>query len=91
MSNNIIDICNVNIRSLSDVKVDAIKAELMLDFDVICLTESNLPHAQVTDLKLLGFHELLRKDRAGRLWRGVAAYIVEHLGVLHMQASLGIM
>ena len=53
MSNNIIDICNVNTGSLSDVKVDTIKAELMLDLDVICLTKSNLTHAQVTDLKLL--------------------------------------
>ena len=67
MSTNIIDICNVNIRSLSDINVDAIKAELMLDFDVICLTESNLPYAQVTNLKLLGFQELLRKDKAGRV------------------------
>ena len=67
MTNNIIDICNVNIRKLSDIKVDVIKAELMLDIDVICLTGSNLPHAQVTDLKLLGFHEVLRKDLAGRL------------------------
>ena len=36
MSNNIIDIDiirNVNIRS--DIKVDAIKVELMFDFDVI--------------------------------------------------------
>ena len=56
--------------------------KLILDFDVICLTKSNIPHAQVTDLKLLGFHELLRKDRAGRLGDGVAAYVVQHLGVL---------
>ena len=52
--NNIIDICNANIQSLCDGKIDAIKAELMLNFD-ICLTETNLPHARVTDFDQQSF------------------------------------
>ena len=81
---NIIDICNVNIQSLSDGKIDAIKAELMLNFDIICLTETNLPHARVTDFDLSGFHDILHKDRVGRPGGGVALYTAEHLGINHL-------
>ena len=45
----------VNIWHLSDGNIDAIKAELMLNFESIRLTETNLPHARVTDFDLCGF------------------------------------
>ena len=81
---NRIDICNVNILSLSDGKIDAIKAELILNFDIICLTETTFPHSRVTDFDLCGFYEILHNDRVGRLGGGVALYTAEHLGSNHL-------
>lgn len=81
MTNNLLDICHVNVRSLSDDKINAIEAELMLEYDVICLTETNLPHARVNDLKLNGFHTIMTKNRQGKTGGGVALYAVEHLSV----------
>ncbi len=40
MSDNILDICQVNIRSLNNDKINAISAELALDYDIICITET---------------------------------------------------
>ena len=80
---NIIDICHVNIRSLNSEKVDAIKAELASEFEIICLTETNLPHAKATDLSINGFHNILRKDRVGKTGGGVGVYVTEHLSAVH--------
>ena len=79
MSENYLDLCNINVRSLSDQKLNGIKAELLLDFDLFCITETNLPHARVTDLDLPGFHPIIRKDRQDRTWGGVALYAAEHI------------
>ena len=83
---NIIHIYNVNIRSLSDGKIDTIKAELMLNIDMISLTETNLPHARLTDFDLSGFYAILREDRVGKLDGVVALYAAEHLGINHLYA-----
>ena len=72
---NIIDICHVNIRSLRDGKIDTIKAELMLKFD-ICLTETNLPYAIVTVFDQRGFHDILYKDKVAE-----TLYDAEHLDI----------
>ena len=71
MASNILDICHINIRSLNDDKVDAIKAEMLLEYDVICRSETNLPTARVEDLSLNGFHPIIRKDRVGKTGGGV--------------------
>ena len=55
MSVNEIDLIHVNIRSLNDDKMDAIRAELLLENDIICLTETNLPTANVSDLNCADF------------------------------------
>ena len=82
MTENKLRICQVNIRSLYDEKMYAIKAELSQEFDIICVTETNLPHARVTDLTLPGFHPILRKDRAtGEMWGGVAVYAAEYISI----------
>ena len=52
MATNVLDLCHINIRSLNDDKIDAIKAEMITEYDIICLTETNLPTARVTDLNL---------------------------------------
>ena len=51
----------------------------MLNFDIICLTETNRPHARVTDFDLSGFHDILHKDRMGGPGGGVALYAAEHI------------
>ena len=79
MADNLLDIWQVNVRSLSDNKINAIKAELLLDFDIICLTETFMPNSNVTDLTLNGFHPILHKDRANQIVGGVALYAAEHL------------
>ena len=38
MASSLLDICHTNIRSLSEEKLDAIKAEIVPEFDVIMLT-----------------------------------------------------
>jgi len=79
MAVNMLDICHVNVRSLNTDRVDAIRAELAPDFDIICLTETNLPHANVDDLSITGFHDIIRKDRDGRVGGGVGVYVTQHL------------
>ena len=43
------------------------------------LTETNLAHAQVDELTLSGFHEIIRNDRNGRPGEGFPMYVAEHL------------
>ena len=81
MANSLLDICQVNVRSLNEDKVNAIKAEFLLDYDIICLTETNLPYARATDLTLQGFHPIQRKDRLHTTGGGVGLYAAEHLGI----------
>ena len=81
MDTNELDLCHINIRSLNDDKIDAIKAEIVNEYDIICLTETNLPTARVTNLNLNGFHSLIRKDRTGKTGGGVGIYVASHLGV----------
>ena len=82
MAVNTLDICHVNIRSLNNDKLDAIRAELSQNFEIICLTETNLPHASVEDLALPGYHDILRKDRVGRPGGGVAVYAAQHISAI---------
>ena len=69
------------VNSLNEDKMNAIRAELMLDFDLICLTETNLPYAKPTDLSIHGFHPIIRKDRIGKTGGGVGLYAAEHLSI----------
>ena len=86
MINNSLDICHVNVRSLTDDRINAIKAELISDYDLICLTETNLPHARVTDLTIQGFHNIMNKDRVGKSGGGVAVYAAENIGIERLHA-----
>ncbi len=81
MSTNLVEIYNINVRSLNDNKINALKAEIVGDSDIICITESNLPHARVSVLDLIGYHPILRKDRTGRCGGGVALYTAEFISV----------
>ena len=40
-------------------KIDAIRTDLLSDYDFIRLTKTNLPHAQVNHLTLSEFHEII--------------------------------
>ena len=84
MATNHIDICHINIRSLSDLKMDALKAEIAQDYDIICLTETNLPHARVENTNLPGFQHLISKDRPLRQGGGVAAFVADHIGAVRL-------
>ena len=55
------------------------------DYDVICLNETNLPHANISDLNLNGFQSIIRKDRNDRQGGGVGLYVANHLGVTRRQ------
>ena len=48
------------------------------------LMETNLPHAQVDDLTLSGFHEIIGTGQDGRPGGGVAMYVAEHLGAVRV-------
>ena len=41
-----------NIHSLSDAKIYALKMDIVSNFDFICLTDTNLPHANVSSVEL---------------------------------------
>ena len=84
MTTNAIDICCINIRSISDAKVDSLKADIVPDFDIICLTETNLPHANVHCLDISGFQKFITKNRADRQGGGVGVYVADHLGAVRV-------
>ena len=58
-------ICHINIRSLSAVKLLAIKHEIVGKFD-ITLSETFLSMESSTNLEIPGFHLLFRRD--GLIW-----------------------
>ena len=64
MATKNIDICCINIRSLSDVKLYCLGVNIVVEFDVICLTEINLPHANVKYTDLPEFQQLVTKSRS---------------------------
>ena len=80
MTSNKLDICHINIRSLNDDKVEALAADICPFNDIICLTETNLPHANVTETSLAGFQNLITKNRVGKSGGGVAVYVADHVG-----------
>ena len=84
MATDLVDVCCINIRSLSDAKIDSLKIDIVPNFDIICLTETNLPHANVSSLDLPGFQSILRKDRVGRQGGGVGIYAANYIGVTRM-------
>ena len=84
MTTNLLDICHSNVRSLNDEVKDAIKADLAFSHDIIMLTETNLPHDQISDFSISGFQNIIRKDRVGRTGGGIAMYVADHLGAIRM-------
>ena len=86
MATDLVNLCNINARSLSNDKIDAIRAEIISDHDVLILTETHLPYADVDNenLALEGFGDIIRKDRGVRMGGGVAVYVAEHIGAVKM-------
>jgi hypothetical protein len=69
-----LNICHVNIRSLSRAKLLAIQASLANVYDIITISETHLHQGVGNDLfELKGYHEILRKDRGGN-GGGIAMY-----------------
>ena len=72
-------ICHVNIRGLNISKLRALKTSLCDRFDIITLSETFLsPTTNDCDLKLPGFHDIIRRDRP-TLGGGVAIYVKESI------------
>ena len=70
-----LNVCHVNIRSLSRAKLLAIQTSLTQQYDIITISETHLHVGVSGDLfKLNGFHDIIRKDRDGH-GGGVAVYI----------------
>ena len=75
-----LNMCHINIRSLSRSKVKAIQCQLSHIYDIITLSETHLYQGVTDDLfELPGFHTIVRKDRPN-LGGGVAIYLKENLG-----------
>ena len=75
----LLSLCHINIRSLSRVKLLAIKTSLIEDYDIITLSETFLHQGIGSDLfSINGFHDILRKDRDGH-GGGVAIYIKDNI------------
>ena len=74
-----LNICHINIRSLTRSKLLAMKTTLIDTYDVITLSETYL-HIGVGDdvFALQGYHDIIRRDRDG-LGGGVAVYVKESL------------
>ena len=74
-----LNICHVNIRSLSQSKLTAIQCSLSDAFDLITISETHLHAGLPNDLfELKGFHRIIRRDRVG-LGGGVAVYVKENI------------
>ena len=73
--------CNINIRSLNDEKIEALKLEIFPYYDIICLTETNLPYSNPKCLDIDGFQTIFRKDRIGKRYGGIAVFVSECLSV----------
>ena len=72
-----LNVCHINIRSLSRSKLLAIKTSVAEYFDIITLSETHLHQGVPNALfKIEGFHEIIRKDRHQQDGGGgVALYI----------------
>ena len=71
-------ISHTNIRGLSDPKICALKSSLCNSCNIITLSETFLGPLSSADLKLPGFHEILRRDRP-TFGGGLAVYISESI------------
>ena len=78
MTCNLLDICHVNIRSLNGEKIDALKADIISDYDVICLTETHLPNS-TTDFNLPGFQAIVCKNRIDKIGGGVVVHASDQI------------
>ena len=82
--------CHVNIRGLSQSKLNAIKTSLCNAYDVITLSETFLStKTHNTELSLPGFQEIIRRDRT-RFGGGVAVYIRNGLSfkrLIHLECD----
>ena len=74
---NEIQICHLNIRSLSHAKLLALKHQLANVYDIIAITETFLNANSAQDLSIQEYHPILRKDRAAP-GGGVAVYISQN-------------
>ena len=72
-----ISICHLNVRGLSNDKILAIQHQLTSIYDIICLTETFLNQTSSQNLKLDGYHPIVRKDRNGH-GGGVAVYVSQN-------------
>ena len=74
-----LNVCHVNIRSLSRSKLKAIQVSLSKVFDIITVSETHLHQGVPDDLfDLQGFHKIIRKDRNGP-GGGVAIFIKQNI------------
>jgi hypothetical protein len=74
-----LNVCHVNIRSLSRSKLLALQTSLAKLYDIITISETHLhPGVPNDTFELKGYHDIIRKDRAGR-GGGVAIYVKENI------------
>ena len=69
-----LSICHINIRSLSPVKLLAIRQEIVGNYDIISLSETFLSSESSHNLEIPGFYPIFRLDRPN-FGGGVACYI----------------
>ena len=71
-------LCHINIRSLSLVKLLAIRQEIAEKFNIITLSETLLNRKTSHNLEIPGFHPICRRVR-GSFGGGVACYVGSNL------------
>ena len=73
-----LSLCHVNIRGLSSAKLGALQTTLCEKYDIITLSETFLGVKNINDFSLLGYHDLLRRDRP-TFGGGLGMYIRDNI------------
>lgn len=85
-----LNICHVNIRSLNISHLRAIKVSLCDTYDIITISETMLSAVTNIDLRIPGYHPIIRRDRNNQ-GGGIAMYIRESIGftrLFHIESNM---
>ena len=70
-------VVHYNVQSISN-KIDLLESELM-NFDVICITETWLDNRTSDDVLVLDGYKLYRRDRVGDSHGGICVYVKQNI------------
>lgn len=80
MSN--LSIALLNINGLTPERLEAVSHSVAYNCDIICFTETHLhANSNTSTLQVEGYQNIIRLDRVGGNWGGVAVLVANHLYV----------